>query len=332
MSKTLDEINERVERRKHRQTEDLNKKAIQILKTNRLLEIYYNLSRGGRQFINKAIRKNQTGEPFSKSDFHDYKKGSFKTMVFNLRHLGLVKTVCVYGGAFYKVVGFTLDPSWEKLTAKATQPSIEENADFYKDQEKTIEFLELYLEDMEEPAIHNIRIHFNADYYYDKLEILRNENNPGEFEFIKSNKSFMCAPVFDWGRDFSVTIIVTSKSLVEVMFKNTLRPIVINESGIYELISKLGVIKQYLTMDSDGIPPVGDWIFKRADYGRDSKKQVNANFVIPFKNYAGAMCQIYAKRWKDGKSRLRVEKIIKPELKMSKICENVLTGKPIDTK
>jgi hypothetical protein len=47
-------------------------------------------------------------------------------------------------------------------------------------------------------------------------------------------------------------------------------------------------------MYSEEMPPVNDWIFKRADYGRD--KQVNARFIIPFKNYAGSMCQIYAKR------------------------------------
>jgi len=65
---------------------------------------------------------------------------------------------------------------------------------------------------------------------------------------------------------------------------NYRQPIVVNESGIYDLISKLGV-RQYLTMDPGDVPPVSDWIFKRADYGRDSKKQVNASFIIPFKNF-----------------------------------------------
>jgi hypothetical protein len=85
-------------------------------------------------------------------------------------------------------------------------------------------------------------------------------------------------------------------------------------------------------MDPGDVPPVNDWIFKRANYGRDSKKQVNANFIIPFKNFAGAMCQIYAKHWKDG-SRLRVEAVIKPGLKISELYENVMAGKSIlDTK
>ena len=333
MSKTLDAINERVEhRRKYRQTEDLNEEAIQILKTNQILGIYYNLSRGGRRFINKAIRKNQTGNPFTRADFPDYKKGSYKTMVFELRHSHLIERVFLSGYAFYRVIGFTLDPFWEKLTLRGTKVSIEGNTDFYKNQEKTMEFLELHLKDMEEPALHNIRIHFNADYFYDKLEILRNENNLGDFRFIKSNKSFICTPDFGWEKT-SITIIITSKSLVQVIFKNTLKPIAVNEYGIYDLISKLGVIRQYLVMYSEEMPPVNDWIFKRADYGRDSKKQVNASFHTVFKDYAGAMCQIYAKRWKNGESKLRVEAVITQELKISELYENVMAEKSIlDTK
>lgn len=315
----------------HRQTDDLNKEAIQILKNNQLLHIYYNLSKGGRKFINKAIRKNQTGEPFSKEDYPEIKKGSWKQTIFSLRHSGLIETVRVSGTGFYRVIGFTLDPYWEKLTAKGTKLSINDNIDFYKNQEKTMEFLEMHLKDMEVPALHNIRVHFNIDYFYDKLQLLRDEGNLDYFRFIPSNKLFMCIPEFHWGRNFSVTIIVTSKNLVQVIFKNTLRPIAVNEYGIYDLISKLGVIRQYLSMYAHEILPVGDWIFKRADYGLDSKKQVNASFLTTFNDYVSAMCQIYAKRWKDG-SKLRVEKIVKSELTIRKIYENVISGKPLDTK
>ncbi len=311
----------------HRSTDGLNKEAIQILKDNQLLDLYYTLTKGGRAFINKAIRINQTGEAFSKFDFPKLKKGSFKQKVFNFRHEHMVETVYVSGYAYYRVIGFRLDPSWENLTAKPTGVSVSNNVDFYKNQEKTLEFLKQHLDDMEDPALHNIRVHFDGNYLYDRLQVYYENGDCGDFSFEKSNKTFMCTPQFCWDKNISVTIIVTSKNLVQVIFKNTFRPIAVNEYGMYELLSKLGEIRHYLNQYYDKIPQTGDWDFVRADYGCDSKKQVNANFHSVFNDYVGAMCQIYAKCWKDGKSRLRVEKVIYPKTTITGFMNNILSEK-----
>ena len=54
---------------KYRETEKLNERAIKVLESNQILHMYTQLRKGGKKFINKAIRINQNGKPFTVSDF-----------------------------------------------------------------------------------------------------------------------------------------------------------------------------------------------------------------------------------------------------------------------
>ena len=100
---------------KHRETTELNQEARTILENNQLLHIYTELKNRGKRFINKAIRINQTGKPFTFMDFPEMTKNSFKQYVFHLRHGGLVEVVAKTVFTYYKVKGFRLNYSWEKL-------------------------------------------------------------------------------------------------------------------------------------------------------------------------------------------------------------------------
>ncbi len=311
----------------YRQTDDLNADAIKVLEDNQLLHVHKELNEGGRRFINKAIRINQTGNPFSYRDFTEFRKNSFKQRVFQLRRCGLVETIMVSDCAYYRVKGFRLDPYWERLTARATEVPITDNEDFTK-QDSVFQFLQEYLEDFDTPSLHNIRLHFYADYLYERLELQRKENESYDIQYILANKSFILTPKFAWDRHCSTTIIVTSKNLVQVMIKNTLKPLAYNECGIYELLAKLGEIRYYLTAYYDKIPSVTEWIFVRADFGQDCKKPVGKIFPeLQFRDFVGALVRIYAKPWPDGTRRVRVEKIISPNKPVSEIIEEIiLTG------
>jgi hypothetical protein len=315
----------------HRQTEGLNEDAVKILEDNQLLHIWNNLNRGGRRFINKAIRINQNGDAFSLSDFPEISKDSFKQCVFKLRRSGLVETITVSGCAFYRVKGFRLDPFWEKLTANPTEGSTSDK--YYERRETVLEHLQEYFVDLEEPALHNIRVHFNSDYIYEKLRILYEEAKPSEIQYSPLNKSFIFTPSLAWGKHCSATIMVTPKNLVQVMIQNTFKPIAVNESGIYDLISKLGEIRYYLTIYSDKIPPVTDWLFVRADFGQDSKKPLGRLFPeMQFRHLTGALIRIYAKQWPDGKLRLRKERIISPKKTISEFQQDIIQTRTIEDK
>lgn len=306
----------------HKPTNELNQNAIKVLETNWLLHLYENLSKGYQRFINKAIQINQTGEPFSLLDFQELKKNTFKQYVFHLREAKLVETVVTYGHAYYRVIGFRLDPYWEKLTAKTKGVSTSNADEEYEKQDNVYRFVEEYFEDLGEPAMHNIRLHFHSDYLYEQIE-LYSKTNPSDIEYIPQNKSYTIHPQFSWEKNISATITVTRKKTVQIFIKNTLRPIAVSESGIYDLISKLGEIRYYLTCIHQNIPPIHDWIFVRADFGQDCKKPLHQPFPeSQFRHIPGALVRVYAKKW--GNERiLRFEQIPTLNKKMNLIEQEV---------
>ena len=91
------------------------------------------------------------------------------------------------------------------------------------------------------------------------------------------------------------------------------------------LICLLGEIRYYLCRYSNDIPRVLDWMFVRADFGRDCKKPLNKLIpTLQFKHFSGALMRIYSKEWKNGEKRLRVEKIITPNRTIREMMESIL--------
>lgn len=309
---------------KHRQTDDLNEDAIKTLENNQLLHIYGELANRGKRLINKAIRINQHGEAFTFQHFPEIRKNTYKQYIFHLRRCGLVEKILVSGCGFYRVKGFRLEPGWESITAKATGVSITNNEDIQAKQEKTYEFLQEYFDELEPPALHNIRLHFYADSLYFRLERAYEKNESSTIQYISANKSFMLIPQVSWEHNCSVKILVTSKNLVQIMIKNTLKPLAYDENGIYELISKLGDVRRYLTNYLHSVAPVTQWLFVRADFGRDCKKPLGRVFPeIQFRDLAGALIRVYAKSWPDGERRMRLEKIISPNKSIENLLQTV---------
>jgi len=312
---------------KHRETIDLNYEAIKVLKNNQLLPLYEQMCRGGKRFTNKAIRINQTGEPFTFLDFREITKGFFKQRVYHLRHVGLVEVIGKSGCTYYRVKGFRLKENWEKLTTNPTGVSIRNNENPPFSTENIYQFLKEYLNGLDYPALHNIRLHFYQDYLYKVFE--KYQNKPYYIQFVSANKSFIISPDFRWEPYCKAQIILTPKNLVQIIIKNTFKPLACDENGIYELNVKLGQIKEYLSNYSNDIPAVSNWLFVRADFGRDCKRPLNRIFpAMEFRDLTGALVRLYAKEWPDGTNRLRLEKNINPNKPMKDI-PRVLAGETI---
>lgn len=319
---------------KRRETVDLNQDAIRILENNQLLHVYKRLVSRGRKFVNKAIRINQTGEPFTFMDFREISKNSFKQYVFQLRHYGLVETIRKTVYAYYRVRGFRLNDYWEKITMKPMGVSIRYNKgidanenDSNNKHDEIYSYLQDYLSDLEFPALHNIRLHFYHDYLYEHIKSDYKVTSY-HISYNDINKSFTISPHLDWGKNIDSKVVVTPTRLVQVIIRNTLKPLALDENGIYELIAKLGEIKNYLDNYSRDIPNVLDWLFVRADFGMDCKKPLNRLFpTMEFRDMAGALVRLYAKSWPDGNRRLRLEKVIAPNKTIKDTLEAVVNTK-----
>jgi hypothetical protein len=296
---------------------DLNKKARKTLETNGLLQRHYDLAEGGRRFINCAIKINQRGNSFSRHDFPQFTQKSFGQKVFEARKAGFVQKNYLQKDAYYRVIGFQLDPFEEELTRKAmgVKPTSYTPFAEYENQEKLQLVLESHLKDSDELSIHNIRINTTVPNLYQTLL-----HDKDRFVYHKSNKSFVCKPEFNWEKNISVKLIVTSTDLVQIIFHNTFKPIIFGERGWVELSSKLAHIQLYLQSFSDNVLPIGDWVFKRADFGRDSKKPIYIPFYATYETLQGTVFKIYAKLWNDKTRKLRFEKV----LEINKPIKNVM--------
>lgn len=304
---------------KHRNTDEINQDALKVLESYQLLGMYTQLTKGGRRFLNKAIRINQSGRPFTIHDFKELDRQYYKNYVFGLRKIGFIEVVSKTNFAYYKVRGFRLKDHWEKKAANPTEVSISK--------ENVYEILQENLSDLDKLALHNIRLHFHTDYIHYHIQTRYNEGN-NYIQFSPENQSFIIKPEFSWGQYCTAQLLITPKDLVQVIIKNTFQPLAVDEDGIFELCSKLGEVRRYLLSFSQDIPPVLSWIFVRADFGRDSKKPIHKIFpAIEFRDFSGALVRIYAKKWPDNKRRLRIEKNIMPNKQMQEISEKILTVK-----
>jgi hypothetical protein len=298
----------------------LNRNARKTLEANGLLQRHYELTEGGRRFINYAIKINQRGDSFTKLDFPQFTQESFRQIVFEARKAGFIETNYVQTYAHYRVVGFPLDQFEEELTRTAMGVKSTQYTPFgeYENQEKLQLVLESHLKDSDELSIHNIRINTTVPNLYQTL--LRDKDR---FAYHKSNKSFVCKPEFNWEKNISVKLIVTSTDLVQIIFHNTLKPIIFGELGWVELSSKLGQIQFYLQSFSENVLPISDWIFKRADFGKDSKKPIYIPFYATYETLQGTVFKIYAKLWNNKTRKLRFEKVLEINKPIKNVMKNM---------
>lgn len=255
------------------------------------------------------------------ASINNFKKSVRKKIVFELRRAGVIETLKVSGYAYYRVKGFRLSNFWEKVTPNPTGIIIKDKTL----QEEMCQILEEYFKDLDSPALHNIRLHLYDDFTYNIIKRKYTEEHPHNIQYNDSNRSFTIEPPIFGFEDFGIKIILTPTKLIQVLIKNTLKPIVYDEIGLLALVNLLGEIRYYLCRYSREIPQVLEWMFVRADFGRDCKKPLNR--IVPnlqFKHISGALMRVYSKEWNNGERKLRVEKIVSPNKTMRNIITNVL--------
>lgn len=292
----------------------LSQKSEDILLANGVYGIYQKLPPAKKQFIMKCINIHKRGNPFTYADFNgQYTNGSCKQEVFKLKHLGLVEKLPTVGHANFRVIGFELDNFEEKLTSKtlgAKPPT-------FMELDKLEQTITAHLSDVDSLAMHNIRVKVKVIEIYHVIK-----NSETKFTLIESNKKLIYT--FKVEQDIQATLMVSTKDNVEILFKCTQNPIIIDEIELSKWLMQLVKVQKVLEMYSDNVPDTMNWIFQSAEFGLDSKKIMHMPFperrIIDVHN---VMFKIYSKKRLDGNRRLRIEAPVILDTTIQNFIDNI---------
>lgn len=276
----------------------LSQNSKKTLLANGIYGIYLKLPPAKKQFIIKCIKIHEKGNPFKYPDFDEqYTNDTFRQEVLKLNKLGITETIGRARYAFYRVIGFELDSFEEKLTNKtigAKNPTFVELDQL----EQTVTE---HLSDVDSLAMHNIRLKVKVNEIHHHII-----NSESKFKLIPSNKKLMYT--FEVAQDIQVTLMVSTKDSIEILFKCTHNPIIVDEVELSRWLMQLIKVQKILEMYSDNVPEIMNWTFQSAEFGLDSKKVMHMPFperrIIDVHN---VMFKIYSKKRLDGNRRLRIE-------------------------
>jgi len=276
----------------------LSQNSKETLLANGIYGTYLKLPPAKKQFILKCIKIHEKGNSFSYADSEEqFTNGSHRQEVLKLKNLGIIEKLYKTRYAHYRVIGFELDSFEEKLTNKTLGAKTTTFTELDKLEQTIID----HLSDVDSLAMHNIRVHVKVNEIYNSIK-----HSNSKFKLIESNKKLMFT--FEVVQDIHVTLMVSTKDTVEILFKCTHNPIIIDELELSKWLMHLVKVQRVLEMYSDNVPDIMNWIFQSAEFGLDSKKVMHMPFperkIIDVHH---TMFKIYSKHRLDGNRRLRIE-------------------------
>ena len=276
----------------------LSQSSKETLLANGIYGTYLKLTPARKQFIIKCTKIHEKGNPFKYLDFDEqYTNGYFRLEVCKLNKLGITETIYKSRYAFHRVIGFELDSFEEKLANKTIGAKNPTFAELDQLEQTVTE----HLSDVDSLAMHNIRLKVKVNEIHHHII-----NSESKFKLIPSNKKLMYT--FEVAQDIQVTLMVSTKDSIEILFKCTHNPIIVDEVELSRWLMQLIKVQKILEMYSDNVPDVMNWTFQSAEFGLDSKKVMHMPFperrIIDVHN---VMFKIYSKKRSDGNRRLRIE-------------------------
>ena len=276
----------------------LSQSSMDILLANGIHGTYQKLRPAEKQVILKCIEIHKRGHSVSYPDFSEqYTNKSFNQEMSKLYNYGLIERLHRVKYRHYRVVGFELDSFEEKLANKTIGAKNPTFAELDQLEQTVTE----HLSDVDSLAMHNIRLKVKVNEIHHHII-----NSESKFKLIPSNKKLMYT--FEMEQDIQVILMVSTKDTVEILFKCTHNPIIVDEVELSRWLMQLIKVQKILEMYSDNVPDIMNWTFQSAEFGLDSKKVMHMPFperrIIDVHN---VMFKIYSKMRLDGNRRLRIE-------------------------
>lgn len=248
-----------------------------------------------REFVRKAIRINRMGHDFCRADFPEIKKDStFRQTIFKLRKLGLIVTVSNGWFAYYRIKG--------EYTGFERKDITHEGMGVGTNMKNIINETSKQI-----PSIHDIKIEFNsADTHRNAVKSGRvpNSKNQGIFE----------SKIYVSGHSYVKIAIYPKKVVFDI--GTTYYPVVYDLRGALKLIKSVTIVEDYLIMKykPKDLPNCLDWIVTHYHLNQDGQQEFSG---VPYHrtiaDISGGFIREYSKRFPDGTTRERKERIITPE-------------------
>jgi hypothetical protein len=248
-----------------------------------------------KKFVKRGREINRLRGAFCYKDFPDLTKSSFRQMILKLRKKGMIITVAKSNPCYYKIKGENI--GWERKDITLEGMGVGTNMQYIINEASG-----------QIPSLHDIKIKFPSTQLYKnaiKLGKIKNKQNGGIFE-----KNI---PITN---EITASIAIYPKT-VTVELSTTYYPIIYDITGAQKLIEiltfiKTSLIEKYRAKD---IPDTLEWIATHYHLNQDGQTEFSdKEFHRTISDITGGFIRIYAKKFPDGKCRMRVERIFTPDI------------------
>jgi hypothetical protein len=169
-------------------------------------------------------------------------------------------------------------------------------------------------------ALHNIRLRFEVKGIYDIFS-LQYKKSPNSDDI-----SLPSWPV----NDLDIIVTVHSTDTVSIVIACSYCPVAVDVDGVVRLSNALATVKERisnLAVSSSSIPDHMSWIVTMWHFGVDcTETYTREKFYASWEVAQHALITVYSKDWKDGKSRVRIEKQEYPQKSLAEALEEILYG------
>jgi hypothetical protein len=183
----------------------------------------------------------------------------------------------------------------------------------------------------EERALHDIRLLFRIEGAWERL------SHSSKYTLHPSNKDIKLEPSRSRDGKMELRIVVHHTDNIGIYVACSLNPVIANFSDLMRLSNELHLLEYRLEQELNqiskdaGIVPTFTiphhmtWMCKSYHFGIDYLKEFSGDrFNVTYEDLNGAFVRVYAKQFPDKKSRLRLERLERPNLSLIEVCNDLL--------
>jgi hypothetical protein len=251
------------------------------------------LSPALQYIVKKGRIKNRLGYDFSFKDFPELEHGVFRQRIHRLKKMGWIIPTIKDFVTFYKIKG--------ENSVKTKRIVTHEGMDVGTNMQDIINEASKQI-----PTIHDIKIKFTSKQLYKNALAQGMTQNPSNRGIFLDKQTL--------AKDIYVQIAVYPETVI-IDLSCTWNPIIYDIRGAQELLGHLNLLQYYLytTFKTRDIPESLDWVVTHYHLNQDGQTEFSGEpFQRTISDMVGGFMRIYAKRYPDKSTRMRLERIITP--------------------
>ncbi|WP_428324351.1 hypothetical protein [Nitrosopumilus sp.] len=247
-----------------------------------------------KEFAKKIQRKNRLGHDVCVRDFPELKAGTFRQRIGRLKEKGLIINTSKGTFCYYKIRG--------EYTGKTKRSVTKEGMVVGTNMQEIINEASKQI-----PTIHDIKIKFPSKQLYKNLLEKGMHPNPSNKGIFLEKQTLV--------KDIYAKIAVYPE-IVAIDLSCTWNPIIYDIRGAQEFLGHMEILRAFLfhNYKTYDMPNSLDWIVTYYHLNQDGQTEFSGeSFHRTISDMVGGFIRIYAKKFPDGTTRMRLERIITPE-------------------